>query len=39
MAQGAGFNFPYPGYLLDVERVIASVHVQLVQTVDCAGDL
>lgn len=39
MAPGAGFNSPRPGYLLDVERIVAPVHVQLVQAINCAGDL
>jgi hypothetical protein len=39
MAPGAGLNSLGAGYLLDVERIIASVHVQLVQAVDCAGGI
>jgi len=39
MAPGAGLNGPRPGYLLDVERIIASVHVQLVQAINCAGGI
>jgi len=39
MAPGAGFNSPYPGHLLDIERVIAPVYVQLVQAVNCQGSV
>ena len=37
MAPGTGFNLPGTGNILDVERVITSVHVKLVQAVNSAG--
>ena len=39
MAPVIGFNLPGTGNILDIERVIAPIHVKLVQAVNSAGGI
>ena len=39
MAPGAGLNRPHPCDFLDIERAFTPIHVKLVQTINCGGNI